>query len=267
MSDKDELLARLSDLVGIADGYYGQTGEYVRTSPESRQAVLDGFGLPTGTEAEALHSLAIVEKLRCGLISPLPVVTSGQPGGIPVRNPPAGEVEWKLTDESGAVREDRAAIENGWFTLPALSPGYYALEAVCGDAKVSATLISAPPRCWAPDEIGEGAKLWGVTAQVYGLTSPRNMGIGDFTDITDAASGSGALGASFLGLSPLHALFAADRSKYSPYSPSSRLFLESLHIDPTAIEGFAGSKAATLYESEQYANELAKTSRWNARRP
>ena len=35
-------------------------------------------------------------------------------------------------------------------------------------------------------------------------------------------------------------LFGSDRTKISPYSPSSRLFLETLHIDPTAVSGFAG---------------------------
>ena len=52
-----------------------------------------------------------------------------------------------------------------------------------------------------------------------------------------AATEAGLRGASFLGLSPVHALFESDRSKISPYSPSSRLFLETLFIEPDLLPG------------------------------
>ena len=48
-----------------------------------------------------------------------------------------------------------------------------------------------------------------------------------------------------------------DRSKISPYSPSSRLFLEPIFIDPAAIEGFAGSEAARLLENSESREALA----------
>ena len=61
-----------------------------------------------------------------------------------------------------------------------------------------------------------------------------------------AARDAGLRGASFLGLSPVHALFESDRTKISPYSPSSRLFLETLFIEPGALPGFAGSRAEAM---------------------
>ena len=92
----------------------------------------------------------------------------------------------------------------------------------------------------------EGGRAWGLAAQVYAFRSAANLGIGTYADVREAARGAAPLGASFIGLSPVHALFASDRTKVSPYSPSSRLFLETLHIDPQAVPGFAGSEAARL---------------------
>ncbi|RDI61249.1 maltooligosyl trehalose synthase [Microvirga subterranea] len=103
----------------------------------------------------------------------------------------------------------------------------------------------------------EGSRLWGTTAQIYSLRSSRNLGIGDYSDVSDLAAGTAEMGASFLGLSPVHALFSADRSKISPYSPSSRLFLETLFIDPTAVPGFAEGSAATLLEDASVVERLA----------
>ena len=84
-----------------------------------------------------------------------------------------------------------------------------------------------------------------MTAQVYSLRSERDFGIGDYADVAQiCASDAGALWrARSSGLSPVHALFESDRTKISPYSPSSRLFLESIFIDPRPVEGFSESGA------------------------
>ena len=143
----------------------------------------------------------------------------------------------------GARRPQRAGSA---LALPRLEPGYHRLAVAAGGQSSEATLIAAPARCWEPRAFTEGARAWGLAAQLYSFRSGGDLGIGTYADAGEAAAGAGALGASFLGLSPVHALFAADRAKISPYSPSSRLFLETLHIDPSAVPGFAGSRAARL---------------------
>jgi 4-alpha-glucanotransferase len=85
-------------------------------------------------------------------------------------------------------------------------------------------------------------RVWGLTCQLYGLRSERNWGIGDFEDLARLAEIVGAAGGDFLGVNPLHALYPADPERCSPYSPSSRRFLNVLYIAPdvepefTAIE-------------------------------
>lgn len=83
--------------------------------------------------------------------------------------------------------------------------------------------------CVTPAERGL-APLWGVAAQLYGLRSDRDLGIGDLADIARLAEIVAGEGADLLGLSPLHARFRDQPERACPYAPSSRLWL-----DPYAI--------------------------------
>jgi (1->4)-alpha-D-glucan 1-alpha-D-glucosylmutase len=252
MSEHDGLIERLANLVGIASGYTDYFGNRVTSPIAARRAILADFGLATETEAQARESLAHAERLRRGLVPSLVPVDAGRTAHVPLRGAHGAEAaEWRLVDESGAAREGRASLAGGThgprLTLPGLPQGYHRLSVKIGGHSGKATVIAAPPRCYELRELAEGSRYWGVAAQIYSLRSERNLGIGTYEDVGEAVEGAGALGASFLGLSPVHALFAADRTKISPYSPSSRLFLETLHVDPTAVRGFAGSRAARLF--------------------
>ncbi|MGF1622390.1 MAG: 4-alpha-glucanotransferase [Rhodomicrobiaceae bacterium] len=90
------------------------------------------------------------------------------------------------------------------------------------------------PRCFRPPWL-DNSRTWGITCQLYALRSARNWGMGDFEDLARLAELTAPLGADFIGINPLHALFLADPQRYSPYSPSSRRFLNPLYI---AIDGF-----------------------------
>jgi 4-alpha-glucanotransferase len=62
------------------------------------------------------------------------------------------------------------------------------------------------------------------------VRSGRNFGIGDFEDLAQLAELFAAQGADFIGVNPLHALFAAEPERASPYSPSSRQYLNPVYI-------------------------------------
>ena len=100
-------------------------------------------------------------------------------------------------------------------------------------------------------------RAWGFAVQAYALRSARNWGIGDFEDLARLAEYAATLGADFIGVSPLHALFLAEPERISPYSPSSRSFLNALLIAPDQVPGFAelqtdglADKCAALRETE-----------------
>ena len=147
--------------------------------------------------------------------------------------------------EVAAAEVDGTAYRRWRMALPSDLPhGYHRLSmAVRGDAHArgSLQLIVAPARCHRP---APQSRLWGLTAQLYGVRSQRNWGMGDFTDLADLAERAAALGASAVGVNPLHALFPADANHISPYSPSSRLFLNVFYLDPEAVPDLAESSEA-----------------------
>lgn len=116
--------------------------------------------------------------------------------------------------------------------------------------EVERALAAAPPprphdpflhpgtRAFRPEWL-ETTRVWGLTCQLYGLVSSRNWGMGDFEDLARLCEIAAAHGADFLGVNPLHALFAADPTRFSPYAPSDRQFLNPLYIAPDMVPEFA----------------------------
>jgi len=92
----------------------------------------------------------------------------------------------------------------------------------------------------------ENGRAWGITCQLYGLRSGRNSGVGDFEDLAQLAEVAARHGADFVGVNPLHALFLAAPGHFSPYSPSSRRFLNPLYIAVDRLEGVAPTDQAGL---------------------
>jgi 4-alpha-glucanotransferase len=101
---------------------------------------------------------------------------------------------------------------------------------------------------WPPFLVDQRA--WGLSVQAYALRSSRNWGIGDFEDMAQLAEFAAKLGADFIGVSPLHALFMADPTRISPYSPSSRNFLNPLLIAPDKVPGYEDLPGRAAWEAK-----------------
>lgn len=112
------------------------------------------------------------------------------------------------------------------------------------DVQRSLAAIEAPV-CFLPDWLERG-RAWGITCQLYGLRSDRNWGIGDFEDLARLAELAAPAGADFIGISPVHALFLAEPRHDSPYSPSSRRFLNPLFIAVDRLKGGGASDAGEI---------------------
>lgn len=104
--------------------------------------------------------------------------------------------------------------------------GYHQL--IVGDRALP--LAIAPPRC--PQFAGRG---WGASIQIPSLRGTRPSAYGDLGTLAEAATAFGRAGASALAISPTHALYPSDPARFSPYSPSTRLFHNVLLADPTLI--------------------------------
>ena len=114
------------------------------------------------------------------------------------------------------------------------------------DALLVSSLIVAPSRCYLPSL---DYRYWGVAAQLYAVRSENNWGIGDFTDLHALMDWAGEHGAAAVGVNPLHALFLDTPEDASPYSPSSRHFLNPLYLDVTAIPDYSELAQAGLLVS------------------
>jgi (1->4)-alpha-D-glucan 1-alpha-D-glucosylmutase len=108
-----------------------------------------------------------------------------------------------------------------------------ALEKALGPPRKPARLDVEAGRCWQSEHLERGGRVWGFAVQLYGLVSARNWGIGDFTDLRFLVELAARLGASVVGVNPVHA------GGISPYSPSSRHALNPLYVDVEAIPEFS----------------------------
>jgi 4-alpha-glucanotransferase len=174
-------------------------------------------------------------------VPPTVVVRNNREASVPLQAPPGTEVTWSI--------ESKETIAQGVGEAPDLrlpndlSFGSFTLRIGFGDVKEDATLLVAPERAYQ----GEGGeRLWGIAVQLYGVRSRRNWGHGDFTDLAALIDIAAERGAAAIGLNPIHALFDNHPDDASPYSPNSRLFLNTLYIDVEAAPGFPGIEAAGL---------------------
>jgi 4-alpha-glucanotransferase len=250
----------LARLYGVAAAYVDYRAQPREVSLQSQAAILAAIGVDAADEqaaAAAIHQHETVRWTR--LLPPVVVVEIGEPLVVPVSVPlelDATWLEWRIALEGGTRRrgvarldklkvleegsaEDRAYRRHS-LTLPELPLGYHtasiALDTgLCGELR----LIVAPGQCYEPPAITAGTREWGIAAQLYALRSPRNWGMGDFRDLRELIARAAPLGCGIVGLNPLHALMPANPAHISPYSPSSRQFLNVLYIAVEDVPDFA----------------------------
>lgn len=122
------------------------------------------------------------------------------------------------------------------------------IAALSGGHDANTSFDTAAEGLSGPAFQGDGRRVWGIAVQLYAVRSHRNWGHGDFGDLRQLTALAAARGASAVGLNPLHALFPDRAQQASPYAPNSRLFLNVLYIDVTAIPEFPGVDKAGLRE-------------------
>ena len=227
------LLARLAECAGIATDYYDIAGTLHLTSDDTKRAILTAMGFvidSTASLTQALQEWNDAPWQR--LCDPVRILRDGEAGGplscyLVLEDGKEGSltVEWQIRDEANAVvQEGRAgpgltAAEIRFLKgqrhvrveIPVphgLSLGYYTLtiraESLVGGVEGSMRVIVAPRQCYIPPPLEANQRLWGFALQLYSLSSDRNWGCGDFTDLGRIVEWAGKeLGAGVIGLNPL----------------------------------------------------------------
>jgi len=263
MSDR-VAIEQLARLVGIEPHYMDTFGQCHEVSDETLLALIGAFGLPPDP---AVARRVLAEQYRRAPLGLGPVHFVDAEAAHPelALRLPNGcrEIFWLCRRESGEESSGRLAVASigARFAMPlpaGLPLGYHQLDLEAGTVAARLSLIVAPARCHLPAELGPGARNWGLTCQLYGVRSAGAWGMGDFTDLAKLACAAGSHAAVTLGINPLHALFAAEPLHFSPYAPSSRIWLDYLYIDVTAVPGFTEDETVrALLEGEQFAATLA----------
>lgn len=225
-----EELAQLADAAGLITEWEDSEGRPKRLDSATQRELLARLGYPAADAADIAASL---ERLR-GPDSPQqwpPLFTAEQETPTPLPSPLAAGTRYRLLLESGEQREGKLDDRG---ELPGVAePGYHRLQ-ISG---CEVTLAVAPPRCFTPaDACGnESTFLWGLTVQLYALRRAGDGGLGDTLALERLARQAAKAGAGALAVSPTHAMFSADVTHYSPYSPSSRLLYHALHAAPEVL--------------------------------
>jgi (1->4)-alpha-D-glucan 1-alpha-D-glucosylmutase len=259
MADREKLLS-LARVHGIEAGYHDIWGGWHEASDATLRAILACMACPAHDD-DAVERALRASREESGQ-QPLPpvIVRREKPDRAPVRGNvdrarASRALHWRIELESGeaqrhearpactahreadaAMAGDRVGID---LVLPPAPPGYHRLALLDGDETIAATqLIVAPQRSYWPQAIEGESRVWGPSVQLYAVRSERNWGIGDFTDLRTLMEQWSARGADVVALNPLHALFPSKPEHASPYSPSSRLFLNPLYLDVERIDDF-----------------------------
>jgi 4-alpha-glucanotransferase len=194
-----------TDPWGIDPTYEDAAGTLQQVSAEVMSAVRKAMGRPPRTNRSLFEEP--VKVLRQGDSLPLPA--------------PA-----ELRLEDGTTRQVRAHLPTD---VPA---GYHELTPL-GHSASPTRLIVSPGRCHLPPNL----RIWGWTAQLYAARSEESWGMGDLSDLRRFARWAQGQGAGLVLINPLHATAPLLPQEPSPYSPSSRRYLNPLYLRIDKIPG------------------------------
>jgi (1->4)-alpha-D-glucan 1-alpha-D-glucosylmutase len=265
MAEPGDALLALCRRLGVLPAFHDIWGHEHRATHESLVALLREFDIDAGSDEAIRVAEQRAEAAQSAeVLPPVVPIRAGEAGwSVRVRPAVPGQsVRWTLLDEGGGLHDgafswDELVAADFHPRMPvALPPGYHRL--LVAEPARQALVIAAPAQCFRAPGLQGGARVWGPSIQLYGLRSECNWGIGDFGDLRTAIDQWAARGAGVIGLNPLHALFPHNPLHISPYSPSSRLMLNTLYLDVEAIADFRECEAARrLVASPAFQQRLA----------
>jgi len=212
MACMDPALERLAAAHGVATWYRDARRRRVDVDSDVVRRVLGLLGVSADTPAQVQDALVATRQ-------------PGLPGTVVLRQGQRQKIEGPgvLTDEHGTEIPVSGALPAG------LAPGWYSLTS----DEEHTTVLVAPPT------LPEPPRTWGWMLQLYALRSAKSWGIGDLADLrefltwTATAHGSGAVL-----VNPLHAVTPTCPVQPSPYSPSSRRFINPLYLRITDLGAY-----------------------------
>ncbi|WP_448649284.1 4-alpha-glucanotransferase [Pseudomonas corrugata] len=228
----DAQLEILAGRAGLAVDWIDANGRAQKVSPAVLRSVLTGLGHPASSAQEIDASLLQLQEDQQNHRLP-PLITADVGANVDLSRYFEGSTPCEIQLEDGATLNLKLDADA---KLPGMVPVGYQQVRIQDQ---HFTLAVAPARCYSVAEAVDDPtpRAWGLSAQLYALRRPGDGGFGDTQALEELARVAGERGADALAISPIHAMFSSDTGRYSPYSPSSRLFLNSLYAAPGTILG------------------------------
>ena len=235
----DPALIELAKAAGLQPLWQDAAGAQKTVAPSALRSLLAALGLSVETPAQVHESRARLVESRQ---TPPPLLTAEMGCEVELVGQDPSQ-RGRLTLETGEAHDValRPSPHGARLVAPD-RPGYHRLDL---GAREIILAVAPAKACTMEDRVSAGP-AWGAAVQISSLRRAEALGQADFGDFADLEAFAGAMGrrgAQALAISPVHALFAADPSRCSPYAPSSRLFLNSLYADPGAVGGEARPSA------------------------
>lgn len=224
--------------VGLAGMWQDAEGRQHAVPDEALAAILHALGYTADSGADRARSLDRIAEERAAL----PALITGD-AGLPVTLPAmvSGARQGELIAEDGDVAPQALPITDGVLS-PISVPGYYRLRVGGQELRLAIAPKSCVPL--------PSARCWGPAVQIPALRDRAQQGFGHLGNLAHAVHVFAERGADALAISPVHALWPGDGSRYSPYAPSSRLFRNAMLADPAlaGLPGYAQEDAPDLID-------------------
>jgi 4-alpha-glucanotransferase len=240
----DADLADLAAAYGVATRYENWEQREVTVDDDIVVSILAQFDVDASTPESVSAELARVRAtVTSASLPPTVVVREGRPRAVP-----GPAVVW--LEDGGRVEVTKhlpTDLPLGWHRL------------VTADQDVVLVVV--------PDRLPPVAPAWGWAVQLYALRSADSWGMGDFADLaTMVRRSADELGAGVLLVNPVGAVSPTHPIERSPYSPSSRRFLNPLYL---RVPGEHDEPAGELidYDAVWTAKRVALEKLWPGQHP
>ncbi len=249
LKNLQQLICKLSDLVGIIPFYYNYKGERIDISYETKIRLLSAIGI-TPDEENIISWINYFEtNLWKNCLEPVYVIKQGDPIFFYLKeNQKPNHIEISpfkdLGQEGEALslflnfdiinKDEQRVLDDGIYfkyriEIPLLPIGYYEISAFFEKSAHKSTLIVVPENCFVPFK----KKTWGLHLNLWSLRGNKKEG--DFSYLKEFASYLNSHGG-FISINPLHLNDPEDLYGISPYSAISRQFNTPLYLSTCPVK-------------------------------
>ena len=219
--------------LGIETSFIDATGQHRSIDPSGLQILIE----------------SVPPKIDHSLLSEPLICREGSMSRADIAERAELPIKWRISDSNGQEIAGGISYERT-LTIATLAFGRYRLRiADAAGVHDEINLICVPARAFE----GNFQRVWILAVQLYGIRSSRSWGIGDFTDLEWMIEWAAKAGAAGVGLNPLHALVEDRPQDCSPYSPTSRVFLNPLYVDVAQLPELGGEFAILHREAIEQA--------------